>query len=198
VNLEYKLDADDGKGEWLVHAESGKLPEPLRVATQFQRTDEGAFPWSLQRVFVADAPRLVMNAPTFTILESNAGADGQTRSYRALLRSERGAPAASVLFPPSSGIASIRMEGVNVRPNMEAMRRYLRGWTLVQCLTAPAKGVELTFTLPAGKPVEVYVVDRTYELPLEGMYLQKARPFSATRSQDGDGTIVSRRVQLLP
>ena len=92
----------------------------------------------------------------------------------------------------------MRAEGVSVRPRAELMRRYLRGWTLFRCLTMPAKGVELTFTLPAGKPVEVYVVDRTYELPLEGMYLQKARPFTATRSQDGDGTIVSRRVQLLP
>jgi len=198
VNLEYKLDADDGKGEWLVQAESGKLPEPLHVATQFRRKDDGAFPWSMRRVFVADAPRLVMNAPTFTILESSVGADSQSRSYRALLRSERGAPSASVLFPPNSGIAAMRAEGVSVGPRAELMRRYLRGWTLFRCLTMPAKGVELTFTLPAGKPVEVYVVDRTYELPLEGMYLQKARPFTATRSQDGDGTIVSRRVQLLP
>jgi hypothetical protein len=62
----------------------------------------------------------------------------------------------------------------------------------------PAKGVEITFTLPAGKPVEVYALDETYGLPLEGLFLVKARPFTATPSQDGDVTVVSRRVQLLP
>jgi hypothetical protein len=62
----------------------------------------------------------------------------------------------------------------------------------------PAKGIEMRFTLPAGKPVEVYALDESYGLPLEGLFLQKARPLTATPSQDGDLTVVSRRVQLLP
>jgi Peptidase family M28 len=196
VNLEYWLDSDAGKGQWLVRADSGRLPEPLRVAAKFQRTDKGPFPWSRVPAFLADAPHLVLNAPTFTILESSVA--GDTRSYRALLRSERGAPDALVMFPPASGIGSVRMEGVPVHPQSERISRYLSGWTLFDCVTMPDKGVELTFTLPAGKPVEVYVLDQSHELPLEGMFLLKARPLTATTSQDGDGTLVSRRVQLLP
>jgi hypothetical protein len=58
--------------------------------------------------------------------------------------------------------------------------------------------VEVSFTLPVGKPVEVYVLDVTYALPLEGMFLLKSRPLTATSFGEGDCTIASRRVQLLP
>jgi hypothetical protein len=62
----------------------------------------------------------------------------------------------------------------------------------------PSKGVEISFTLPPGKPFEVYAADQTFGLPLEGMFLLKSRPLTATPSQDGDVTVVSRRVQLIP
>jgi hypothetical protein len=196
VNLRYWLDADNSTGHWLIRADSGRLPEPLRVATKFQRFDSGPFPWSKGPSFMAEAPRLVLNAPTFTILESSLS--GDTRWYRALLRSERAAPNALVMFPPDSGIEGVNVEGAAIQKQSAAIRSYLNGWTLINCVTMPTKGVEIAFTLPAGKSVEIYAVDESYELPLEGMFLRKARPFTATPSQDGDGTLVSRRVQLLP
>ncbi|HYL68885.1 MAG TPA: M28 family peptidase [Candidatus Limnocylindria bacterium] len=197
VNLEYWQDGDTGKSQWMVRPASGRLQEPLRVATTFRRMDKGPFPWSGNPVFLADAPSLDgLAAPTFTILESSVA--GDTRSYRALLRSERGAPDASVLFPPDAGIESVRMEGEPVPPENERERKYLNGWSYYDCPTMPAKGIEITFTLPTGKPIEVYALDETYALPLEGSFLVKARPFTATPSQNGDVTVVSRRVQLLP
>jgi hypothetical protein len=159
--------------------------------------DKGPFLWSGNPVFLADAPSLEgLAAPTFTILESAVA--GDKRSYRVLLRSERGAPDAFILFPPDSGIESVRMEGEPVPPETERERKYLNGWSYYVCPTMPAKGIEIRFTLPTGKPVEVYALDETYGLPLEGSFLVKARPFTATSSQVGDVTIVSRRVQLLP
>jgi hypothetical protein len=77
-------------------------------------------------------------------------------------------------------------------------KSYVNRWSFYDCVTMPAKGVEISFTLPAGKPIEIYAVDQSYELPLEGLFLQKSRPFTARPSQDGDVTIVSRRVQLIP
>ncbi len=197
VNLEYWQDGDSGKSQWLVLPASGRLQEPIRVATDFRHMDKGPFPWSGNPVFLADAPSLEgLAAPTFTILESAVA--GDKRSYRVLLRSERGAPDASILFPPGSGIESVRMEGEPVPPETERERKYLNGWSYYDCPTMPAKGIEIKFTLPTGKPVEVYALDETYGLPPEGSFLVKARPFTATSSQVGDVTIVSRRVQLLP
>jgi hypothetical protein len=198
VNLEYWQDGDSGKSQWLVRPASGRLQEPIRVvATNFRHMDKGPFPWSGTPVFLMDAPSLEgIAAPTFTILESAVAVD--KRSYRALLRSERGAPDASILFPPDSGIESVRMEGEPVPPETERERKYLNGWSYFDCPTMPAKGIEIRFTLPTGRPVEVYALDETYGLPLEGLFLLKARPLTAIPSQDGDVTVVSRRVQLLP
>ena len=197
VRLEYLQDGDSGKSQWVVRSASGRLQEPMQVASTFRRLEKGPFPWNGNPVFLADAPSLEgLAAPTFTIQESTLA--GDKRVYRTLLRSERGAPRAYVLFPPGAGIESVRMEGEPVQPETERERRFLNGWSYYNCPTMPAKGIEMRFTLPAGKPVEVYALDESYGLPLEGLFLQKARPLTATPSQDGDLTVVSRRVQLLP
>jgi hypothetical protein len=198
VNLEYWQDGDSGKSQWMVRPASGRLQEPIRVvAMNFRHLDKGPFPWSGSPVFLLDAPSLEgLPAPTFTIQESTLA--GDKRSYRTLLRSERSAPRAYVLFPPGAGIESVRMEGEPVPPETERERKFLNGWSYYNCPTMPVRGIELRFTLPAGKPVEVYAIDETYGLPLEGLFLLKARPLTATPSQDGDVTVVSRRVQLLP
>lgn len=196
VNIRFWQDGDSGKSVWLVQPDSHRLPEPIKVAASWVRQDAGPFPWSTTPAFLADAPRQELAPPTFTILESSQ--TGSKRAYRALMRSERGAPQVAVFFPPDSGVESARMEGEPIQPETERVRRYLNGWIYFLCVTTPAKGVELSFTLPMGKPVEVYAFDESFGLPAEGAFLEKARPFTATTSGDGDNSLVSRRVELLP
>jgi hypothetical protein len=196
VNLQYWLDADSGRAQWLVHPASGHLPEPIGLATKFHELERGPFPWITGASFVADAPNLGIPAPTFTILETSV-ADGR-HAYRTLLRSERAAPEAMVLFPPNSGIGSVEMEGFPVPPESERLATVLNGWTVYECVTMPLKGISLSFTLPVGRPVQVFVLDQTFRMPDEGNFLLHARPLTATPSQDGDVTVVSRRVQLIP
>ncbi len=196
VNLQYRQDTDSGKSQWVVYPESGRLPESIRVATNFHRDDRGMFPWETQTAFVADSPHLAMAPPTLTILESSA-INGK-HQYRVLLRSERGATDAMVLFPPDSGLAAVRIQGQTMQPESPRVLRFPNGWEVYDCPTTPAKGIEIGFELPTGKPVEVYALDRTYGLPLEGMFLLKSRQFTATPSGAGDVTIISRRVQLNP
>ncbi|MGA6959735.1 MAG: M20/M25/M40 family metallo-hydrolase, partial [Candidatus Acidiferrales bacterium] len=196
VNLEYVQEADSGKSQWVVYPASGRLPEPLRLATNFRREDAGPYPWIAQPAFLVNAPHLDLAPPTFTILDLSAV--GGKRIYRALLRSERGAPEAAVLFPPDSGIESVSAESQALPPESEKFRRRVNGWFVYHFSAMPAKGVELSFTLPAGKAVEVYALDSTYSLPLEGLFLLKARPLTAVPYGSGDRTIVSRRVEFLP
>jgi hypothetical protein len=181
---------------WIVEPESRRLPEPIQLATHFNRQDSGPFPWSSTTAFVADAPHQDLAPPTFTILESSE--EGPRRAYRALMRSERGAQNVMVFFPPDSGVESARMEDELIQPESERVRRYLNGWIVYDCLTVPAKGVELSFTLPIGKSVVVYTLDQSYLLPAEGGFLVKSRPLTATTSGDGDISLVSRRVELNP
>jgi hypothetical protein len=196
VNLQYRQDGDSGKSQWVVYTDSGRLPEPIRVATNFQRVDKGSLPWDTSPAFLADAPHLELAPPTLTILES--AESGGKRRYRALLRSERGAPEAVVFFPPNSGIDQVRIQDEQIPPKTARFLRYLNGWNLYRCMTMPPKGIEMRFELPLGKPIEVYVLDLSYGLPLEGMFVMKSRPLTATPYQQGDVTILTRRVQLNP
>ena len=198
ANILYWLDGDAGKAEWIVNPASGRLPDALQVAAAFRRADAAPFPWSTGVSFLADAPKLADAAPTFTVEQTLRDAQHNRTSYRALLRSERGAPEAMVLFPPDAGVDSVRVADVPVEPETKRIRAYLNGWTAYDCLTMAPKGIEIAFALPDGKPVVVYAVDESYGLPPEGMFLLKARPLTATQSDEGDRTVVSRRVELLP
>jgi hypothetical protein len=166
------------------------------MATNFRMQDTGAFPWIPDPAFFAAAPHVAVAPPTFTILESTELP--AKRRYRTLLRSERGASEALVMFPPNSRIDSVQAADEPLQPQTEKARQYQNGWYAYDFYGMPAKGVEISFTLPVGKPVEVYVLDVTYALPLEGMFLLKSRPLTATPFSEGDCTIASRRVQLLP
>ncbi len=196
INIDFWQDGDTGKSLWIVRPESHRLPEPIQLTTHFARQDAGPFPWSTTTSFVADAPHQDLAPPTFTILESSE--EGSRRAYRTLMRSERGAQNVMVFFPPDSGVELVRMEDEPIPPQTERLRRYLKGWTFLDCLTVPAKGVELSFTLPIGKPVVVYTLDQSYRLPPEGGFLVKSRPLTATTSGNGDISLVSRRVELNP
>ena len=74
----------------------------------------------------------------------------------------------------------------------------LRGWKTYEIATVPAEGIEMSFTLPSASPVEAYLLDESYALPPDGMFLEKARPPDAVPSQDGDATVVSRRIEIRP
>jgi hypothetical protein len=196
VNIEYWRDADTGRSQWIVQPTSGRLPEAIRVAASFQRTNKGPFPWDVNPAFLAPAPGVEGAAPTLTILESTPFAG--LRSYRALLRSERGAPDVMALFPPGANVTAVRMNGRLAEADTGGPGHLFGGWRIYRCLTTPAEGVEIAFTLPLDKPLEVYAVDASYGLPPEGRFLLDARPLTAAPSQEGDVTIVSRRVQLIP
>jgi peptidase M28-like protein len=196
VNILYWQDADTSTSQWIVEPDSGRLPEAIRVAANFKHADKGPFPWDRGPAFLTPAPRLAFSAPSFTILESSSA--GNQRIYRVLLRSERGAPEALALFPPNSGVKRTSMQGQPIEPAAEKLRYFWGDWDVYRCLTMPPEGVEITFTLPIGKPLEVYVLDVSYGLPAEGKFLLNSRPLTATPSHDGDMTVLSRREQLLP
>lgn len=196
MNIKFSQDADTGNAQWIVEPDSGHLPDPIRPAAAFRGTERGAFPWDTHASYVSEAPHLDLAPPTFTVLESSE-ADGR-RSYRTLLRSERGAPYAALFFPPDAGVENVQIGGQSLPPASDQIRSFFNGWVAYACPAMPAAGIEVSFSVPLGKTVEVSAADQSYGLPPEGMFLVNSRPLTATPSQNGDVTIVSRRVQLLP
>lgn len=195
VNYDYALDADSGMARWLVYPDSGHLQTGIQLAGAFQRSIHGAFPWDTHSSFFAAAPHLDLAAPTFTVLDSSLA--GDRRQYTALLRSERGAPESAILFPPGANVQSVRVEGQTMDVSQRTVE-YFNGWTAYSLPSIPAAGINMLFTLPVGKMVEVTAIDRSFGLPSVGAFLASARPLAATPSQDGDVTVVYRRVQLFP
>lgn len=196
LNIEFVQDGDTGKAQWAVEADSRRLPVSMQQAISFGSQAEKPFPWSHDPVFLADAPHVDLPAPTLTV-EDLSGFGGKT-TFRTQLRSQRGASIGSVLFPPSSGVEAVSINGHAVPQIAPLVLRWRNGWREYDCLTMPGAGVEVGFTLPSTTAVDVYVADETYSLPLEGLFLQKARPGTAAPSQDGDVTVVTRRVRISP
>jgi Peptidase family M28 len=197
VSFQYVVDADSGAANWVVEPDSGHLPEPIRLAAKFRRVDKGFFPWDTRPAFFAEAPHTNLAAPTFTVLESSE--NGGRRTFRTLLRSEREAPVAALLFPPGADVESVSVGGIPQRAQSGRVRAYHHhNWSVYSFAAMPDGGIEISFSVPRGKAIEVSALDESNDLPPEGAFLLHARPLTATPSQSGDVTVVTRRVQLLP
>lgn len=198
VDLQYWLDADAHAAKWVATPDSGKLPASLASAGGFGERRAAVFPWSPERRFSAEAPDLKLAAPELTILGAET-IGGKVR-YDVKLASPRGAPEMSVVFPVSAGITAIEVAGHALEEPSGRVLEYLQsavpGWRFCEIPTVDSTGVEMKFTAASVAPVEVYVGDKSYTLPPEGLAIARARPGDAISSQDGDVTLVTRRVKI--
>jgi hypothetical protein len=115
-----------------------------------------------------------------------------------LLRSTRGAPTGFVLFPASANVKSVVLATPS-GPLRAKLHTLNNGSTVLLAPGMPETG--LRFGIDAAAPLTVQVFDENYALPDElsdGKTLQRARPQTATSSQDGDVTVVLRTVRLDP
>ena len=192
IDLEYWRDATLNTSQW--RARTGRpLPAALAAAGHFDTAARSRFPGSLSRAFFAAAPALILAPPELDQL--GASPVGSLISYRVRLRSPRGAPLTSVIFPPALQVDRVELladpaaAAHNVR-----LERMHSGARALRILTMPPAGVEFTFLAPAA--VELQVFDLSYGLPPAGQVLQSARPPTATAFQEGDLTVAYRRVRL--
>jgi Peptidase family M28 len=199
ANLEYWLDADSGKAKYLLSPDSGRLPKPPLIETTMflDAAYSTVFPWSRSRSFAVDAPPQSLATPNAEVIDSEASA-GRVR-YHVRLTSKRGAPDLVVMFPPALKVSSIEVLGHPVEEPSGRVLEYLqdsmRGWRFCDISTMTADGIEMRFTASGSGPVEIYLLDRSYGDPQQ-RFMPKSKVLVA--SQDGDVTLVSRRVVLEP
>jgi hypothetical protein len=115
-----------------------------------------------------------------------------------LLRSTRGAPTAFVVFPAEAKVQTAVLASAS-GPLRVQLHTLANGSTVLFAPGIPDTG--LRFGIDAAAPVTVQVFDQNHGLPDElsdGKALQRARPHTATSSQDGDVTVVQRTVRLDP
>jgi hypothetical protein len=192
-NILLHQDGDTGRTRWLVL--SRRLPESYRKAAEFAKEPEQLYPWSPPRARypVAPAPPLGAPAPQLTVLADTVTAG--RRQVRLRLISPRGAQAANLILPQEAQLQSIRIEGVEV-PYPKGKPVAFLGRYEVAVLTLPKEGVEMDLVLGNPRPLDGYIFDRSLGLPPAGDALRKARPDDAVAFQDGDTTVVSRKVRI--
>lgn len=193
-------DAASGETRLMLRG-SPPIPPAMRQAAAFGKQPVVPFPWSppASRLFVAPVSPLGAPGPDLAVLGDSV-TDGQ-RHLRLRLTSGRSARMATVLIPPEAKLASAQIDGQTVplgggatKPG--APRRPAKWWQPITYHTLPAQGAILDIVLDSTEPNDWYVYDRTYDLPPSAQGVEAARPKWSAARQDGNGTLVSRKVRI--
>jgi hypothetical protein len=187
-------DADTTSSRWIVGAEAGPVPEPVREAASLNEEIEDWLPFFRAR-FPSEsgpAPNLPVEPPELLVLEESRTDSG--RRVRALLRSPRGADEVSIFLPPGVEPLAAAVNRTPVPPDDPRIRWWTHGWRVYGGVAVPVGGIEVEFFLRGHERVEAYLLDWSYGLPPQGRALLAARPPEAVPKHRGDGWIVTRKV----
>ena len=195
MSIAFSEDADSKRSRWLVSAESGRLRGEMARSAGFSASPIKPYPWSGNSgAFAADAPDATLPAPSVAVREDSW--NGSVRRVRLLLRSRRDASAVFLAISPSSHILSSKVAGETVPPINPRVLSWRRGWRVITCLTTPQEGVEFELDAESDSPLEMYAGDRSRGLPPGGEPLMHARAPEAAPSDQGDVTVVTRRLKF--
>jgi hypothetical protein len=191
LTVQLHEDADSGTTRWLARGPR-PLPAAFVKAGGFSPKPEVPFPWlpPTARVLVAPAAKLNAAGPELTVVENSV--TGGKRRLRLRLTSPRGAPVGMIYVPVAAKLESIAIDGKSI-PEGKGMPGDWRSYTN---LTLPPQGSQVDVVLGSTQPMDWYVLDRSYGLPPSGAALLAARPKDAVPFQDGDVTVVTRKVRI--
>ncbi len=197
LTFTFHQDADAGTARWVARA-LPPLPAAVLRAARFA-SPEPAFPWSPASFGrSAPAPSLSVAAPDVQVLESSVA--GGQRHVRLRLISRRGARVGTIWVPAQATPGPVSIDGHRVPETGWRRGRPQLGpgdWLQYSDVTLPPAGCEIDLVLAAASgPLEIYALDVTPGLPPTGDALLAARPPTAVPFQQGDTTMVSRKVKL--
>lgn len=187
LNLYYAAEVG-GQARYVSEPEGDATPEVLRQ--HFEEETMAVFPWSRRQFLVAPAVEIDAEGPALQVLSD--GQVGENRVVQLLLRSPRGGDRID-LWVPSGRLAAITAAGHELP--VDASGAPGEDYAL-WCYGLACDGLEVTLELVGAEPVPVLVVDMTPGLPAGGEGLLRARPATVIPFQEGDATILWRRVDL--
>jgi hypothetical protein len=94
-------------------------------------------------------------------------------------------------------VGSLSLDGIPVPPPAPKLSRWYGGWWIYRFPASPG-GVEVELAASSAGPVELVVADRSPDLPPAAAAVALARPPWAVTQQEGDGTLLTRRVRVGP
>ncbi len=120
------------------------------------------------------------------------------REVRGVLRSPRGASQVSLMIAPGVRVEAVTVHDTAAPPIHPRFLRQSQGWRTYTCLTTPPDGVEVRLVLSTPGPTDIVVLDQSPGVPPHGHGLLASRPPTAVAVGDGDVTVITRRVRLVP
>jgi len=190
LSLLHVSDTAEGKAWWL--ATGYPLPEALTAAGGFADEAVDPMPWSrIEQGSTAPAPWVGLEGPELREVES--APEGGGRRIRAMLVSPRGAPLVQIVLRDPARLISARLAGEEVPPDRTPYPLYRDGFDAIAVWTLPSAGFVVELSVKGEEPLELILVDRSYDLPPQAAPLVAARPPTAAPNQNGDSTVVIRR-----
>lgn len=175
----------------------GPPPSPMDVAADFSPDPVRPHPWSssFHPVYVAPAPAFEAEPPRFEVVATEETETG--RKVRGRLTSPRGALLAGLLLPPEAKVVAVRVAGKPVPRTDPRSYDWANGWQSFTCLSLPLEGAEYEVELEGRRAVNGIVFDRSLTEVTDSMRpVVEARPRAAVPSHYGDGTVITREVNL--
>ncbi|HSF43972.1 MAG TPA: M20/M25/M40 family metallo-hydrolase [Thermoanaerobaculia bacterium] len=193
--VQFHQDVQTGEARWLLRA-APPIPQALREAAAFDPQPGPAYPWSpsFSRAFKAKAPALPIPGPELAVLSDSS--TGGKRTLRLRLTSPRGARVGTVMVPQEAKLESLRIGGQAVEVEPRSPGAPAQGWRPLTVVGLPSQGVELDVVLGESRPFDWFAADRSDGLPPSGRALLDARPDNAVPLNEGDTTLVSRKVRI--
>lgn len=195
VILELHQDADTRKAHWAAFSEDAPLPPSLAAEKLFNAPRGRLYPWEPEEfLFLAEGPQAALPAPELVVHE-DVSANG-SRRVRFTASSPRRAGRLQLALPPESALKAITVQDQELPNGRGGFGSCLWGWNLIQIHAPPPEGVAITLELGAPQPLELHLRDVSPGLPPEGQRLGQARDREATTFEEGDVTVVTRRLKL--
>jgi hypothetical protein len=193
LDLQYELDANSQRAQWIADPVAGSLPTLLLHAAPFMPGVQSPAAAGVP-AWVSVAPLLPLPAPQLTVLGSKRS--GARLHYRIHVASARAAPIVTLAFAPEARVSGLQLMA-DAAPVAASPRRLGNGWSRLRLFGVPPQGLDLDFDASASA-FAVQLMDESYGLPREGQFLQLARPHTAGPSQDGDVTLITSVYRLQP
>ncbi len=189
----YALDGDNGKAIW---ASSDAVTDPWTSqflgSTPRRGANDAFAPKSPRTLFQNDAPALKLDAPTLSI--SNENTSRGMRTIQTVIASPRHANVLMVFVSSDTPVLSGETDGKSwTRPATASRDFFIRFEAL------PPNGVAMSFTLPAGYPLNLRIVDQAMGLPaIPGFSIHPREPWMIRgwSYPYGESTVVSKAFKL--
>jgi hypothetical protein len=186
LSIAFLDDHSTNKASWIANT-AAKLPASLRAVAKFSDAPQPPLiPIQRQPTYSADAGKARFAPPFIVVSFLKSGSSGEV--YLDIRGSEETAQML-VVIPEAIGLKAVTVNGKRTAASNWADKAF------IGCMSSDCRAEKVT--IEAGsKPFDFYVAEIRFGLPPDGQKLVAARPKESVRSQNGDNTIVLRKVHV--